>query len=129
MLPRWLMSLLLLVGSNIFMTVAWYNHLKHPRWTMLTAIAVSWGIALAEYCLQVPANRLGSDRYGGPFTTPQLKVMQEAVTLAIFAAFSILILNERLRWTDIAGFALIFLGVAVSMLGPGFLASGVAVAR
>jgi uncharacterized protein (DUF486 family) len=122
MLPRWFVSVALLIGSNIFMTVAWYNHLKHPRWTMLTAIVVSWGIALAEYCLQVPANRLGSERYGGPFTTPQLKVMQEAITLVAFAAFSIVILNERPRWTDIVGFALIFLGVAVSMLGPSFFA-------
>jgi uncharacterized protein (DUF486 family) len=120
MLPRWLTALLLLIGSNLFMTVAWYNHLKHPRWTMLTAILISWVIALPEYCLQVPANRLGSNRYEGPFTTPQLKIMQEAITLIAFVGFSILVLDERPKWTDYAGFALIFLGVAVSMLGPAF---------
>ena len=87
---------------------------------MLTAVVVSWLVALLEYCLQVPANRLGSDRYGGPFTTPQLKTMQEAITLVAFILFSMLALNERPRWTDYAGFALIFLGVAVSMLGPSF---------
>jgi uncharacterized protein (DUF486 family) len=111
---------LLLIGSNLFMTVAWYNHLKHPRWSMLTAILVSWAIALVEYCLQVPANRLGSDRFGGPYTTPQLKVLQEAITLIAFVGFSILVLNERPKWTDYVGFGLIFLGVAIALLGPGF---------
>ena len=120
MIPRWLTALLLLIGSNFFMTVAWYNHLKHPRWSMVAAILISWAIALPEYCLQVPANRVGSERFGGAFTTPQLKIMQEAITLIAFVGFSILILNERPKWTDFVGFALIFLGVAVSMLGPEF---------
>jgi len=122
MLPRWLSSVLLLVGSNVFMTVAWYNHLNKKTWPMLTAILISWLIALPEYCLQVPANRLGHARFGGRFSAPQLKIMQEAITIAVFVAFSIAVLHERPKWTDMVGFALIFLGVAVSMLGPEFFA-------
>src|SRR4051812_2204837 len=121
MLPRWLMTVLLLTGANLFMTVAWYNHLKHKTWSMFAAIAISWGVALIEYCLQVPANRLGHAEYGGPFTAPQLKILQEALTLTVFAAFSITILHERLRVTDIIAFALIFAGVAVSLFGPSML--------
>jgi uncharacterized protein len=122
MVPRWLTSVALLIGSNVFMTVAWYNHLNKKTWPMLTAIGISWLIALPEYCLQVPANRLGHSRFGGPYSAPQLKIIQEAVTIVVFIAFSIAVLNERPRWTDMVGFGLIFLGVAVSMLGPGFFA-------
>lgn len=120
MLPRWLTSVLLLTGSNVFMTVAWYNHLNKKTWPMLTAIGISWLIALPEYCLQVPANRLGHARFGGPYSAPQLKIIQEAVTIVVFIVFSVTVLNERPKWTDVVGFALIFVGVAVSMLGPGF---------
>jgi uncharacterized protein (DUF486 family) len=123
MLPRWLTAVVLLIGSNVFMTLAWYNHLNKKTWPMLTAILISWLIALPEYCLQVPANRLGHVRFGGPYSAPQLKIIQEAVTIVVFIAFSIAVLNERPRWTDMVGFALIFLGVAVSMVGPGFFAS------
>ncbi len=119
-IPRWLITIVLLTGSNLFMTIAWYNHLRKSQWAMWLAILISWGVALVEYCLQVPANRLGSDRFGGPFTTAQLKIMQEAITLVVFVAFSLVVLQERPKWTDIVGFVLIFLGVAVSMLGPGF---------
>ena len=122
MLPRWLSAVLLLIGSNVFMTVAWYNHLNKKAWPMLTAILISWLIALPEYCLQVPANRLGHARFGGPYTAPQLKIIQEGVSIVIFIAFSIAILQERPRWTDAAGFGLIFLGMAVSLVGPGFFA-------
>jgi uncharacterized protein (DUF486 family) len=116
-LPRWLATVLLLLASNLFMTFAWYYHLKHKGWTILTAILVSWLIALPEYILQVPANRAGHISQGGPFTAPQLKVLQEAITLVVFAIFSLLVLKERLRWTDLTAFALVFAGVAVAMLG------------
>jgi hypothetical protein len=85
---------LLLVGSNILMTFAWYGHLKAPSWPMWLAILVSWGIAFFEYCLAVPANRIGY----GTFTGQQLKVMQEVITLAVFAVFSVTFLGEQLRW-------------------------------
>ena len=99
------------------MTYAWYFHLKMKSWTMLAAIFISWGIALFEYCLQVPANRIGHIEHGGPFTAPQLKILQEGITLTVFGVFSIYVLQERLRWTDIAAFVLIFAGVMVGMLG------------
>jgi hypothetical protein len=89
---------LLLVGSNIVMTFAWYGHLKQPSWPMWVAILVSWGIAFFEYCLAVPANRIGY----GTFTGQQLKIMQEVITLAVFAAFSVWFLGEPLRWTYFA---------------------------
>jgi uncharacterized protein (DUF486 family) len=95
-------SLLLL--SNIFMTFAWYGHLKHKSTLSLpAAIVISWLIAFFEYCFQVPANRIGSLT----FTTPQLKVMQEVITLIVFSVFSVLYLKERLRWNDMVGFLFI----------------------
>lgn len=116
-MPTWTLTVLLLIGSNIFMTFAWYYHLKKPSWPLAVAIAVSWGVALLEYCLQVPANRLGHTSNGGPFTAPQLKILQEGITLTVFAVFSIVVLQEKLRWNDVAAFVLIFAGVAVGMLG------------
>ena len=107
----------LLIASNVFMTFAWYYHLKHKGWSLLTAIAISWLIALPEYILQVPANRLGHVSHGGPFAAPQLKVIQEAITLGVFTVFSIWVLREKLRWTDGVAFALVMAGVAVSVLG------------
>jgi uncharacterized protein (DUF486 family) len=89
---------LLLVGSNILMTFAWYGHLKAPHWPLWVAILVSWGIAFFEYCLAVPANRIGY----GTFTGQQLKVMQEVITLAVFAVFSVAFLGEQLRWNFLA---------------------------
>ena len=79
---------LLLLASNTFMTFAWYYHLKEKSWALWVAIALSWCMALPEYCLQVPANRLGDRGWGGPFTTPQLKIMQEAIPLTVFGVFS-----------------------------------------
>lgn len=114
-------TILLLVASNAFMTFAWYYHLKKHAWGLVLAIALSWLMALPEYCLQVPANRLGHTDYGGPLTAPQLKVIQEAVTLVVFAVFSTWVLKEKLRWTDGVGFGLVFLGVAVCMLGKHLL--------
>jgi uncharacterized protein (DUF486 family) len=115
-LPSWLITLLLLVGSNVFMTFAWYYHLK-KAWPIAVAILASWGMAFFEYCLQVPANRVGHVSNGGPFSAPQLKTLQEGITLTVFAVFSIVVLQEKLRWTDVASFALIFAGVVVGMLG------------
>jgi uncharacterized protein (DUF486 family) len=91
---------LLLVGSNVLMTFAWYGHLKAPAWPLWMAILVSWGIAFFEYCLAVPANRIGYT--SGAFTGQQLKIMQEVITLSVFAVFSVLWLGEGLRWTYFA---------------------------
>ncbi|CAG1002306.1 hypothetical protein PHYC_02984 [Phycisphaerales bacterium] len=120
---RILWSILLLGASNTFMTTAWYYHLKKTSWGLLAAIGISWLIALPEYCLQVPANRLGHVNHGGPLSAPQLKIIQEAITLVVFAAFSTFVLGERPRWNDWLGFALVFAGVVVSVFG-GRLAQG-----
>ncbi|QSX73465.1 DMT family protein [Lysobacter arenosi] len=95
--------ILLLLGSNLFMTFAWYGHLKYKSTPLVMAIMVSWGIAFFEYCLMVPANRLGSAVY----SAPQLKGMQEVITLLVFAGFSAWYLGEPLKWNHWAGFALI----------------------
>lgn len=95
-----LWPLVLLVGSNVLMTYAWYYHLKQPSWPLWFAILVSWGIAFFEYCLAVPANRIGYA--SGAYTGQQLKVMQEVITLAVFAVFSVMVLGEPLRWTYLA---------------------------
>jgi uncharacterized protein (DUF486 family) len=116
-IPRWIVTVLLLVGSNAFMTTAWYYHLKQKSWSLFVAIGVSWLIALPEYCLQVPANRLGHVDHGGSFTAPQLKILQEAITLVVFGVFSVLVLKERLRWTDLVAAGLVFAAVLVSQFG------------
>jgi uncharacterized protein (DUF486 family) len=95
--------ILLLLGSNLFMTFAWYGHLKYKSTPLVMAILVSWGIAFFEYCLMVPANRLGSAVY----SAPQLKGIQEVITLLVFAGFSAWYLGEPLKWNHWAGFALI----------------------
>jgi uncharacterized protein (DUF486 family) len=93
-------TLLLLAASNVFMTIAWYWHLKYGMSKpLLLVIAVSWGIALIEYCLAVPANRIG---YAGGWSAGQLKVTQEAIALAVFAGFAILVLREPLGWRYLA---------------------------
>jgi uncharacterized protein (DUF486 family) len=104
----------LLVLSNIFMTFAWYGHLKFKGQALWIVILASWGIAFFEYCLQIPANRIGH----GVFTAPQLKLMQEAITFAVFGVFSLLYLKEKLTPYDLAAFALIFIGVGISVLQP-----------
>ncbi len=114
---RILGAVALLVGSNTFMTYAWYYHLKQKAWPLLVAVLASWLIALPEYCLQVPANRLGHASFGGPLSAPQLKVIQEAVTLTVFGVFSVLVLKERLRTADLVAFGLVLLAVVVSMSG------------
>jgi uncharacterized protein (DUF486 family) len=97
------LPILLLVGSNLFMTFAWYGHLKYRSAPLLLVIMASWGIAFFEYLLQVPANRLGSAVY----SAPQLKGMQEVITLLVFAGFSTWYLGQPLKWNHWAGFALI----------------------
>ena len=93
----------LLLISNVFMTFAWYGHLKYRNAPLLLVIVASWGIAFFEYLLQVPANRLGSTVY----SAPQLKGMQEVITLLVFAGFSTWYLGQPLKWNHWAGFALI----------------------
>jgi hypothetical protein len=102
----------LLTVSNIFMTAAWYGHLRFRNAALWKVILVSWLLAFFEYCLQVPANRLGY----GQFTAAQLKVMQEAITLLVFVAFAWLYLGERLRWNETAAFVLIAAAVVVANL-------------
>ncbi|MDE3058703.1 MAG: DMT family protein [Bacteroidota bacterium] len=93
----------LLTVSNIFMTFAWYGHLKFRDVALWKVVLISWGIALFEYCFQVPANRIGSYQ----FTAAQLKTIQEVVTLSVFSVFSVLYLKQDLKWNYFIGFALI----------------------
>jgi uncharacterized protein (DUF486 family) len=96
-------TIALLLVSNVFMTFAWYGHLKFKDRPLFLVILVSWLIAFAEYCFQVPANRLGH----GQFSAAQLKTMQEVITLIVFSIFSVLYLKEPLKWNYVVGFALI----------------------
>ena len=93
-------TLFLLLLSNVFMTFAWYGHLHYKSAPLWKVILTSWAIAFLEYCFMVPANRIGSNQ----FTTPQLKVLQEVITLSVFAVFSMLYLKESLRWNHGAAF-------------------------
>jgi uncharacterized protein len=102
-------TILLLTLSNVFMTFAWYGHLKYRHAPLLKVIIASWFIAFAEYCFQVPANRIGSYE----FTTAQLKTIQEVITLSVFSVFSVLYLKEQLRWNYLVGFAMIIAAVFV----------------
>jgi uncharacterized protein (DUF486 family) len=107
-----LTPILLLTASNVFMTAAWYGHLKFKEAPLLLVIFVSWGIAFIEYCLAVPANRLGHAIY----SAAQLKTMQEVITLIVFAGFSTFVLKEPLGWSHALGFTLIAAGAAVIFL-------------
>ena len=102
-------TIALLFASNVFMTAAWYGHLRFKNAPLWKAIVISWAIAFFEYCLQVPANRLGYGRY----TAAQLKVAQEVITLLVFAGFAWLWLGERLRWNEVVAFALVLVAVVV----------------
>jgi len=111
-------TILLLVTSNIFMTFAWYGHLKMKefKWfeslPLVVVVLISWGIALFEYFFQVPANRIGFRENGGPFTLLQLKVIQEVITLVVFTAFSLFLFkNETFRWNHLLGFIFLILAV------------------
>jgi uncharacterized protein (DUF486 family) len=105
---------LLLICSNVFMTFAWYGHLKFKDRALWLVILLSWGIAFFEYCLAVPANRFGSSVYSGA----ELKAMQEVITLTVFAVFSVGYLGERLTANHVLGFALIAAGAWVVFKGP-----------
>jgi uncharacterized protein (DUF486 family) len=111
-------TILLLVLSNIFMTFAWYGHLKFKdiKWfeslPLIGIILISWGIALFEYCFQVPANKIGFKGNGGPFSLIELKVMQEVITLVVFMLFTLLFFKtETLRWNHLLGFVFLVLAV------------------
>jgi uncharacterized protein (DUF486 family) len=102
-------TIILLIFSNIFMTIAWYGHLKwFPRDSLPKVILISWSIALLEYCFQVPANRIGYEVEG--FSAFQLKMIQEIITLTIFCFFTILVLKEQLRWNHLVAFGFILAG-------------------
>ena len=100
-------TIILLTISNVFMTIAWYGHLKYKSSPLYLAILVSWSIAFFEYCFQVPANRIGY----GQFTGAQLKTIQEVITLIIFAVFSVVYLKEPLKWNYLVGFGLMVMAV------------------
>ena len=101
-LATYLVPILMLLCSNIFMTFAWYGHLKHKGAPLLTMILISWMIALPEYIFQVPANRIGH----GVYSLVQLKTIQEIITLTVFVGFSVWYMGEAIRWNHLAGFAL-----------------------
>ena len=113
-IPPRLLPILLLTCSNIFMTFAWYGHLKFKDKPLWLVIILSWMIALCEYCFAVPANRYGSAVYSGA----ELKAMQEVITLCVFVIFSISYLGERLTLNHMVGFALIALGAFFVFKGP-----------
>lgn len=113
-----LTTIALLILSNVFMTLAWYGHLKFKelKWFentgLFAIILVSWGLAFFEYCFQVPANRIGYQEQGGPFNLMQLKVIQEVITLSVFVLFSLVVFkNETFRWNHIVGFCFLILAV------------------
>ena len=118
MLSQGFVSIVLLIFSNVFMTFAWYGHLKMREqfsWfdslPLIGVIAFSWAIAFFEYCLQVPANRLGFRDNGGPFDIMQLKVIQEVITLAVFTIFSSVAFKMELKWNHLAAFLCLILAV------------------
>jgi hypothetical protein len=106
-------TILLLIGSNVFMTMAWYGHLKYRFAPLWIVILVSWGIAFFEYCLQVPANRIGY----GEFTAGQLKIIQEIITLTIFAIFATLYLGDPITWRYAGAFVCLLGAVAFMFVG------------
>lgn len=121
----YLYPILLLLASNVFMTFAWYGHLKYKSTPLMIAILVSWGIAFFEYCLQVPGNRLGSAVY----SAPQLKGMQEVITLLVFAGFSTFYLGQSLKWNHWAAFGLILVAAFLTFKEYTCLARRSALAR
>jgi uncharacterized protein (DUF486 family) len=110
----YVLPVLLLIGSNVFMTLAWYGHLRFKTAPLVTVVLAAWGIAFIEYCMAVPANRWGSAVY----TTAQLKTLQEVITLSVFAAFSIFYLKEPMTWNYFVGFALVAAGAFFIFRGP-----------
>lgn len=117
-MPKGLPTILLLIASNTFMTIAWYGHLRYKdiSWLkdvgLVGTILISWCIALLEYSLMVPANKLGSDTDGGPFSIWQLKIIQEAVSVSVFIIFSLLVFKtDTFRWNHAIGFAFMIIAV------------------
>jgi uncharacterized protein (DUF486 family) len=110
-----MLTIVLLLASNVFMTAAWYGHLRFRDKPLLSVILVSWGIAFFEYCLQVPANRLGYGR----FTAYQLKILQECITLGVFVGFAALYLGESVRWNHVAAFVCLLGAVGFTFWGRG----------
>ena len=110
----YVLPILMLIGSNCFMTLAWYGHLRFKAFPLVVVTVVAWGIAFVEYCLAVPANRWGSAVY----STAQLKTIQEVITLLVFAVFSVLYLKEPLTWNYAVGFALVAAGAYFVFRGP-----------
>jgi hypothetical protein len=108
------LPILMLIGSNVFMTTAWYWHLRFKEVPLFTVILISWSLAFIEYCLAVPANRFGSAVY----SAAQLKTIQEVVTLSVFAIFSIVYLKQGLTWNHLVGFALIASGAFFIFRAP-----------
>lgn len=113
-LNPYIAPVLMLAVSNVFMTYAWYGHLKGDPKPLWIAVVASWGVAFFEYCLAVPANRIGHQVY----SAAELKTMQEVIALAVFAGFSVLYLNEKLTVNHLVGFALIALGALFVFKGP-----------
>jgi uncharacterized protein (DUF486 family) len=114
MIPAKLAPPLMLIVSNVFMTFAWYGHLKFTNRPLWLVILVSWAIALVEYCFAVPANRIGHEVYDAA----ELKTMQEVITLLVFAVFSVFYLKEALTWNHAVGFGFIALGAFFVFKGP-----------
>ena len=115
-MSRAIITILLLILSNAFMTLAWYGHIafksKLERFGLVAIVLFSWGIALFEYFCQVPANRIGSSQLGGPFSIWELKVIQEVISLGVFAIFALVFMkSDTLRWNHIAGFFCLIMAV------------------
>src|SRR4051812_35361814 len=112
-------TVILLIISNAFMTLAWYGHLKFKEYSwgkglgLFSIILISWGLAFFEYLFQVPANRIGFKDDGGPFTLVELKTIQEAITLIAFMIFSVVVFNQKFAWNHLVGFFLIVVAVFV----------------
>ena len=115
---KFIFTIIFLIIANVFMTLAWYGHLKMSatglikNWPLIAIILVSWGIAFIEYCFQIPANKIGFQGNGGPYSLMQLKVLQEVISISIFIIFSIIAFkNESIRWNHIIAFVCIILAV------------------
>ena len=124
-MPKGLLTILLLIVSNIFMTFAWYGHLRlqeagvSSHWPLIAVIAISWSIAFIEYCFAVPANRIGFIGNGGPFTLVQLKVIQEVISLTVFSIIVLFVFKgQTIHWNHLAAFACLILAVFFVFLKP-----------
>ena len=116
-------TILLLVASNVFMTFAWYGHLKLQEmnistgWPLIVIILLSWGVALLEYCFMVPANRIGARINGGPFSIVQLKVIQEVISLTVFSVIILFLFKgETIHWNHVAAFGCLILAVLFAFI-------------